>query len=519
MPLLRQRSALLVGTLLAAASPRLAAQLPPLTVPKGLLRVELGGRFDNWDKMYIGGVKQDAAGDFIRDPVTSAWLPGLAATEAGLRKVTGMQAISLSLGKSSANMLVNVGTESLGLAYGVTRRLTLFGHVPLVRVRVQNVISLDSTDATAGFNPGHPVFGTPEGATQANGFLEQLGGTLGTLTTQLASGAYDNDPARKALAEAALVRGVELEADLNELLSESAFLPLLGSPAAAALLNSLDSLRNRLTAVNITGFVSSPPLPTHGIPLSGLADYATNENGPVAVQPFEPPIIRAIGDIEVGAAFAWLDHRPPNGFAVRSVLTGTVRLRTGKLDEPDALLDLPTGDRQPDIQGDLVTDLGVGRLGARVTARYVLQLPGRQARRVTPPDQPIALAATLAAVERNPGEIVEGALEPYVRIAPYFSVVAGIRHWAKGADRYQYIPNQDPIAGTSIDVLAQGSKENGTALSLALSLAHSGMRSNGRQGMPVDAQLRGEIVVGSSLGRVPVKQSVSLMLRLYRKIF
>ncbi|HEV8149079.1 MAG TPA: hypothetical protein VGP61_02740, partial [Gemmatimonadales bacterium] len=174
MPLPRPRFALFLCWLLAAAPFPLAAQLAPLTVPKGLIRIDIGGRFDNWDKMYFGGVKRDAAGDFIRDPATGAWLPSLGETEQRLRAVTGVQALSLSLGKTSANMLVNVGTESIGAAYGLTSRLTLFGTVPLVRVRVQEVFSVDSTTATAGFNPAHPVFGSG-----TSGFLTQLQIALG----------------------------------------------------------------------------------------------------------------------------------------------------------------------------------------------------------------------------------------------------------------------------------------------------------------------------------------------------
>ncbi|HTL05090.1 MAG TPA: hypothetical protein VL241_05040, partial [Gemmatimonadales bacterium] len=160
-----------------------------------------------------------------------------------------------------------------------------------------------------------------------------------------------------------------------------------------------------------------------------------------------------------------------------------------------------------------------GWVGARLTARYVLQLPGRQSRRLTAPDQPIAAAATLAGVERDPGEIAEGAVEPYLRLAPHFALVAGIRHWEKGLDKYRYVPNQDPIPGTTPDVLAIDSKENGTALTAAFSFAHDGVRADGRIGMPIDAVLRGELVVGSSRGRVPVRQTISLMLRLYKKLF
>lgn len=504
-----------------SASAPLAAQLPPLTVPKGLFRLDLGGRLENWDEAYFAGARRDASGNFIRDPATGTWLPAVAEIEQRLRTLTGMQSLSLSLGRTSSHMLVNVGTESIGAAYGLTRRLTVFGTVPLVRVRVQEAFEVDSTNATAGFNPAHPLFGTSNGSAQTAGFLGQLQGALSSLNSQLVGGTYDGDPARKALAQAALARGTALQTDLQQLLVDSPFLPLLGSPGGIALTISIDSLRTALVAVDADLRVSNAPaLPTIGIPAGGLEDFATRPGGSVEAQPFEPPILKSIGDVEVGAAYAWLDHRPAaGGLAVRSVLQGTVRLRTGKLDQPDALFDLPTGDRQPDVQGDLVTDLGVGKFGARVTARYVLQLPGRQSRRLTPPDQPIAAAATLAAVERDPGEIIEGALEPYLRIAPRFALVAGLRHWEKSADKYKYVANQAPISGTTPDVLALGSKEDGTALSAALSFVHDGTRKDGARGIPIDAVLRGELVVGSSLGQVPVRQSISFMLRLYRKMF
>jgi hypothetical protein len=516
MPLLRPRCALLICTLFAAVP--LAAQLPPLTAPKGLFRLELGGRFDNWDQTYFGGVKRDAAGDFIRDPATGAWLPSLGVTEQRIREITGVQAIQLSLGKTSAHELVNVGTESIGAAYGLTRRLTVFGTIPIVRVRVQVVFSLDSTDATAGFNPADPTFGNGEGLGQMTGFFNQFEAALTTLRTQLDSNTVDLN--KRALAQATLARGRTLQADLLTFFGTATFIPLAGSAGAGALTGSIDSVRNILSSVLDIPFTATPFFPTTGLAHDAVDDFATNPNGPIQAHPFEPPILRSIGDIEIGAAFLWLDHHPAKGgLLVRSALQGTVRLRTGKLDQPDALFDLPTGDRQPDVQGDLVTDLGIGRIGARVTARYVLQLPGRQNRRITSPEQPIAPAATLAGVERDPGEIVEGMLEPYVRIAPHFSLVGGIRHWTKGIDRYKYAPNQTPIPGITPDVLAVGSKENGTVLSATLSFVHDGLRQDGTAGIPIDAMLHGELVVGSSQGRVPAKQTISLGLRLYRKIF
>jgi hypothetical protein len=416
-------------------------------------------------------------------------------------------------------MLVNVGSASIGAAYGVTRRLTLFGTVPIVRVRVQGTFQVDSAGSTAGFNPADPVFGTAAGAAQTGLFLSQLASALTTLSQRLSAGAYDSDPARKATAQAILATGSQLD----QLLANSNFLPLTGTPAAAALTSSIEAVRTGLvsTDTTITRVAGLPALPASRIGTPEVDDFITKPDGPIAVQPLTPPVLSYIGDIEVGAAYAWLDRRPEagGGLAVRSVLQGLVRLRTGKLDRPDPFFDPPTGDRQPDVQGDLVTDLAFGKIGARVTGRYVLQLPGMQDRRVAPPDLPIALASTLARVQRDPGEIIEGSFEPFVRIGPTLSLVAGVRYWSKQADTYSYAANQAPIEGVDISVLGKDSQENGTALSAMLSFVHGGARLDGTVGLPMEAALRWETIAGSTLGRVPAKQSVSMVLRLYHTLF
>jgi hypothetical protein len=510
--------ALLTGLLAAPV----AAQLAPLTVPKGLLRLDFGGRFDNWDQRYLNGAKQDAGFDFRFTPFDGRFLAPLDSAEVALRRITGVPGASLSLGRTSSSMLVNVGTGSIGAAYGLTSRLTVFGTIPIVRVRVQNRFDIDTVGATAGFNPANPVLGSTAGASQTAGFLAELQAALSTLSTRLSGGAFDDNPARKALAQQILSSGTPLNLALRDFLPAAEFLPLAGSPAAGALTAPIESLRTSIQTLAEQGVTLSslPALPVNGPTGTQFQDFATDPAGSLRARAFSPPVLQYIGDIEVGTAFTWLDHRPKSGgFALRSVLVGTVRLRTGQLDRPDSFFDIGTGDRQPDVQGDLVTDIARGGLGARLSARYVLQLSGRQERRLSPPDQPFPVAGTLAAVVWNPGEIMEGAVEPFLRIAPTLMLSAGVRYWSKGADTYSYVTNQAPITGTSPDVLAIGSRQNVTALYGGLTFSHDGVRSDGTRGLPMDAWLRWEMVAASSAGRVPATQSVSLMLRFYRKAF
>jgi hypothetical protein len=519
LPVRRPGLLLLLAT--AALPGALRAQLQPITVPKGEFRFDFGGTLSNWDRRYLDGVKQDAAGDFIRSPADAAWLPSLNDAQQRLRQVTGVADLALSLGSTSASILANSGTSRIGAAWGVTRRLTLFGTVPIVRVRVQNQFKLDSTNANVGLNPASAALGTPAGQSTYLLFISQLGTALGRLTTNLAGGVYDGDAAQKARAQATLARGTALRDGLGQLYA-AAFIPLAGTPAATALTQSIDTVRQRLAGdLGIPGFVAAPPLATTPIGTGGFQDFVTKPEGPIAGRPFTPPVLSYLGDIEVGAAYLWLDTPPGpgGGVGIRSTLQGLVRLRTGRLDQPDDFFDLPTGDRQPDVQGDLVTDVSSGRLGVRLTGRYVLQLPGLQQRRVGPPDQPFAPASTLAAVERDPGEIVEVGAEPFIRIARTLAFSAGARHWSKGADTYRYAAGQDSVPGVTLSDLARGSRENGTVLSAGISFVHDGARLDGTRGLPMDASFRYERVVASTLGRVPASESVVISLRFYGRVF
>jgi hypothetical protein len=81
------------------------------------------------------------------------------------------------------------------------------------------------------------------------------------------------------------------------------------------------------------------------------------------------------------------------------------------------------------------------------------------------------------------------------------------------------VRTQAPIESTGIDVLSIGSKQNATAWFAGLHFSHDGARRDGTRGLPMDAWLRWEMIASSSMGRVPATQSLSVMLRFYRKAF
>lgn len=521
MRALALRGRLLVLLLLVSAAAPASAQLPPLVVPGSRLRVDLFGRFEDWSKRFRHGDKEEAAADFIRASADASWLPLLTDTEATLGRITGTPATGLSLGSSRATLLASAGTGGVGVAYGLTSRLTLFGSVPFVRVRVQQTLGIDSASSTLGLNPAHPLFGTDAGRTLAIRFLNELSTTLTTLGNQIQSGVYDADPALKALAQTTLARGTVMRADLDLLFGESSsgtpFLPVSGSAAAAALTATLDQLRTTLTTtLAVPGFAAAAPLPSQRVSAGEFLSVLNAGGGPFALRPLPGATITQLGDAEVGAVFQWLDRAPPRGLRIRSALRGTVRLPTGYLARSDELVALSAGERQLDLQGDLVADLELGRLGTRLTARYVYQRSGRLERRANDPDQPIAVRTLLSDLTRDPGEIIEGMVEPFVRIGPTFALVGGARAWSKGEDRWSYAPGAAPIPGVDPAILGRDSKERALALSAGVSFVHPGLRRDGSAGLPMDAALRYEWVAAGSEGRVAARRGVSILLRLYR---
>ena len=465
--------------LLVGIAAPLRAQLPPVVVPTGQVRIDIGGGFTWWDQVFVAGVRRAAIADLLQNQIVPASLPGLAQSLAALQATTGNQSLSISPGSTTGGLAVNLGRAELGLAIGITSRLTLFGTVPRVRVRVQEQLLIDSTNASAGFNPADPTLGTPAGAAATGAFLNDLGGALTSLNAAIQSGMFDQNPELLAEAQAALARGTTLQSDLQTLLLDSPFLPLAGSFGAQVLNGAIDSLRVRLSALDPVGgsLTSSPALPTEGLAPADFERYVTSAGGPIQAQAFEPEIYTALGDVEVGAAFALANGRSPEkGLALRAVLRGSVRLPTARLADPNALFATGTGERLPGFRGDLVTDLMAPRFGARIVAGVTVQQKAQLERRITAPDMPLAPQSSLALVERQGGTILLGSIQPYLRIAPHFSVVAGVTHWRKEADRYTYPPGQDPVAGLDPSVLAQGTRTNATILSGGLSLSNPGIR-------------------------------------------
>ena len=189
----------------------LPAQLAPVGVPAGVVRIDLDGGMDIWDRRWRDGAREPLATDLSSPAVGSDLLPFLADADARIERITGLSAYHLNLGALSTDAVAEDSRLYFGAAIGLTKAITIFGRMPLVRVRVQTHYALDPTSADAGLNPG---------TTEQDVFFQEFDASLSALGARIAAGDFDADPARKARAEAALTDGGALRTDLFGLLAD-----------------------------------------------------------------------------------------------------------------------------------------------------------------------------------------------------------------------------------------------------------------------------------------------------------
>jgi hypothetical protein len=503
-----------MGTIACLLLPGVArAQLAPVGVPAGVMRIDLDGTMDIWDSRYRDGTREPLGTDLTSPALGSDLLAPLSDADARIGRVTGVTGYRLNLGTLTTDAQADQGQGFFGAALGVTRWLTVFGRMPLVRSRVQAAIALDGSTGDAGVNPGE--------ASQA-GFFQELDGALATLSSRIDAGDYDGDPATKALAQSTLTSGTALREDLFGLLSDpstaSPFVPTATSTAGAAVATRVTDLQSVLAGtLGVTGFSTGPALPSDAVTTADLLDYVSD---PIGLRPGESKVTFR-GDAEAGAAVTLLDHWDlgTHRGGARVAIQGLIRFPTGGVARSDRLLALGTGEGQTDVEARMTADLGAGSWGVRLEGGFNRQLAADFLLRVAPPSQPFPSADLLTIVHRDPGDVVDLAVRPFFRLAQTFAIQGSLRHWSRGADAVTYPAAEDSIPDVSAEVLAEETKASATMLGIGLTYSNLGGLRPGGNGLPVDAGWSYERVVRASGGRVPNRHTMRAMFRVYFGLF
>jgi hypothetical protein len=496
---------------LALATPA-GAQLAPVGVPAGAVRLEADGSFETWDTQWLDGEKEPLGTDVGSPALGTDLLPFLASPETVIQRVTGLTGFRLNLGALATDAEVERGTGMFGASLGLTRAITIFGRMPLVQTRVQHHSTLDPAGANAGANPG---------SAQQQEFFTQFDAALTTLDARIAAGDYAGDPARQALAQGTLASGTSLRDDLLALLSDpetaSPFVPLAGSDAGVAIDARVAALQATLgTDLGVSGFTATPALPTDPLTAAAFESTISDPTGAVGMSTDES-LVRFRGDAEAGLALTlvdgWDKGEKRGGFRV--AVDGLVRFPTGRRGRTDRLLALGTGEGQTDVEAGATVDLGGGRWGLRLEGRFNRQLAADIVDRVAPPSQPYPAGDLLAFLRFDPGDETIFAARPFFRLAPSLAIIGSAERWHHGSDSYEYRSEADAIPGVDAAVLGDESDASATLLGFGLTYSNPGRLRNGGRGMPVDAAWSYERVIGASGGRVPNAHRIRARLRLY----
>ena len=486
---------------------RVWAQLPAVGVPGGTVRVELEGSLESFDRRFHNGQRESYAADLSSPALGSDRIPLLADADARIGRIIGNTSYRLNLGAFTTDALADVGKGILGLGLGLTNRITIFGRIPLVRTRVQTQLSLNSTSADAGLNPGED---------SQLPFFSDFDAALATLSSKLANGDYSG--AQLTLAESTLAEGNALRSDLFGLLADAAtaspVVPTITSGTGTAVLTRIATLQNTLaSSLSVPGFSVAPVLPVDPVGDDGLRQVLA---GPLALRVGESRVTFR-GDAEAGAALTLVDRwdRGTSRGGLRMAVSGLLRFPTGLADQPDRPLDIGTGDEQTDVQIDVVTDLGAGAFGARLVGTYVRQLPSTILARVAPPSQPFVGPDRLALVRRDPGDIISIDVRPFYRLARTLALQAGLQHWTRTMDQVTYASAAAALPGVDASVLAEETAANATLLSAGITFSNPGRFRAGGSGLPVDASWSYERVLRSGKGRVPDTHRVRAQFRMY----
>lgn len=498
-----------------------AAQFSPVTVPKKLFRIELGGEFRNASSRFHDGATEDIARSFTANPLGSAFFPSLAASEAAIGAIIGNTNYRISAGQTVANGLLNIGTASIGVSYGLTSRITLFTTVPVVRTRMQIRLHFDGAGADAGFNPNDPALGTPQGRSQTASFFGELDAALTTLDTKIQNGDYDANPADKARAQNALAQGTTLRDGLAQVYQngDAPFVPTATSSSGIALTDSIASLQTTIASLSVGGFITLPPLATNPLTGTDFTTLVSAPAGPIRGFPIHDAVTNLLGDIEAGAAVTladnWNRHGATGGF--RAAVAGAFRFPTGTVDRPDDFLDVSTGNGYLAARVTGTVDIGRGRIGARLIGGYEHGFPATLERRVATPFQPIPLASRLTNVRLSPGGLLDLSVTPFIRIAPSLALVGGVRMRHRAADQVSFA--NDSLAGVAPSDLAQDTDWSVTSFQAGITYLSPASADISKKGFPVEASWMLEGPLSGSGGIVPKERIMRVQLRLYMSLF
>lgn len=455
LPTLFRVTSLSTVVVALSAVPIGAQVLDETMVPRGHVRLQAHGIFESWGDRFgrtLDGTESlEPLGQDLTDPTAFRLYPGLSALQTSLRSLGAASDYTPVLGASSGHVTKDRTTIDWGIEVGVFDWLTVGGTLPWVRPRTAIDLYLEP-DTIAGDLGLNPAFTDPTGS---GAFLSSSATAASSSQTAADAECAGGVTPACATAQALAQRAREFDAALQAAYGASPFFPLVGSTAADALQATATSLSQELVDAGLAA-LAAPAFAGARVTEADIGSLPQIAGAGIEGRPLRTsPGLYAAGDAEVFTRVRLLDNltperrgpsprdsigvrsRPRPGFGYRLVATGLVRLPTGTPENPNAFLDLGTGDGQMDIEGRAVATLIFGgRLGVTAGIRYGQQGSTTVTKRVALPEVPMPTVDTRTELTWTPGDYVAIGIAPSLYIADGLSISAEYRYFEKRQDAF-----------------------------------------------------------------------------------
>jgi hypothetical protein len=499
-----------------------------LVLSRGMVRLGIAPTWTRFDQRYrADGETEPLAVDLQTESLDPTRLSVLAPLRERLEALGPIPDLPVSLGRLRVDHDASIFSVPLSAELGIGRRLSLGIMVPIVRTRSGVVFSPNPSvnEGNVGVNPALDS----EDAREVNAaLLAQFATAIGALEALIDACADPGNPdprcpeARTPEAQELVDNADAFASGLDDLYSESGspFVPVTGSPFDATIRGRVTSFAQSFAGFDINEITSTGP---QGATVAGYADMLRILTDPafgLRVEPIATRTTTSFGDVEVGALLQLVntvrrDTLQRYGSGVRAAVGATFRLGTGRADNPDDFVDIPSGDGQHDVELRTQWDLRLGsRIGLGLGGRYTLQLPDRETVRITEPDQPFAAYWRRQEVDRDLGDVIDVQVTPRLALGNFFSLMAQYRARRKAEDSHTGRFNVTDDLGEPVTLDASildaetEQREDRVSIGLGYSTLTSVARNRAR--IPLEIFLQyGESIRGSG-GRTP-KVSVGVM--------
>lgn len=443
-------------------------------LPKGLFELQVLG---DWSSVYDrysekSGKYEPLGKNWNLDTLGSRQLLILAPVENALRSLVGNNALSVSLGATSASASTRITRVPIAMSAGISKRLTVGLVVPLVQTRSEVFFSTNPNGAqpNLALNPAQV---NPAAHIADTAFVNQMRRTADAVLT-FCNGSGATTP--ECSGSGSLVsEALAFAEGLDRVYAQGLFVPIEGGSLQQMIetrsndfvtsLNAFSSLPgSSVPAITASGVVAAnAPLTTHDIQnIVRDPAFGIRSDSIATISRWE------MGDIELQAKFMLFESLKSStampidnelrGFNARISIGGMFRIPTGKSELPDRIFDASGSVNALGVGVRGYTDVFWGdRFWSSIIARYDANFTSKTVRRISDdPDDILLPFYRRAMVDRKPGNVMQLEITPRFVLNDFVAISTQYLFLNKQKDQYSgasfVIDPADSTGGQTITV-------------------------------------------------------------------